>query len=442
MTEETSSEKTTITSGPNGAAGVGEGIDRRIERSWWTWRRIAYAAGTLAVFALIGYAYYTSTGGQALNVETERITISEVTEGPFREYIPVSGSVLPEQTVYLEPANGGRVEEIFVEEGAVLEQGDPILRLSNSDLQLRLLQVETERIRATNQLQSTRFQLQQNSLDMRQQLAEINYEITRLDRQFDREEELAESGAIAREDFEQTRDQLQYQRTRKELVLEAYRQDSLQTAQRIDQMEATLTRLDRNYEVTQQILDQLTVRAPVSGQLTSLDAEIGQMRSSGTQIGRIDVLSGFKLRAQIDEFYIERVRPGQTATTEAIGGEEYELEVTKVYPEVNEGRFQVDLAFTGEPPADLRRGQTIRTQLVLGQPQQATLLPRGGFYQQTGGNWVFAVAPDGEVAKRRYIELGRQNPEYYEVLQGLEPGDRVVTSSYETFGEADRLVLE
>jgi HlyD family secretion protein len=227
-----------------------------------------------------------------------------------------------------------------------------------------------------------------------------------------------------------------------ELTRSAYVQDSLAQQSRLANMESTERRLERNYEVLRESLDNLTVQAPITGQLTALNAEIGQIIGSGTRLGQVDKVDDYKIQAQIDEFYIERVRPGQTATTQPMGGSEYELEVTRVYPEVENGQFRVDLQFRGERPDDMRRGQSVRLRLELGSPAEATLLARGGFYQSTGGNWAYVMTDDGDNAVRRPIRLGRQNPNYFEVLEGLAPGDKVITSSYDTFGDADRLSLE
>jgi HlyD family secretion protein len=432
----------TSTSGPPGGQGLGEGIDRKVEKRWWTAKNVGIAAFALLFIGLVTYGYMSLSEGQTLNVAAEKLAIATVQEGPFQEFIAQTGSVLPRRTVYLDAVEGGRVEEIYAQEGDRVAEGDPLLRLSNSDLQMRLLTAEAQRIEQTSRLEETRFRMQQNDLDLRKQLAQIDYEIRRLEREHARNEPLHEKGLIAAEAYEQTRDELEYQRQRKELIQQAYRQDSLRMERQMEQLRSRTEQLEERYQMTQELMEHLTVRAPVAGQLTALDAEIGEIRGAGTRFGQIDMTGDFKLRAQIDEFYIERVRRGQTATTETIGGQEYELEVTKVYPEVQEGRFQVDLAFTGPMPEALRRGQTIRFRLQLGEPQQAVLLPRGGFYQQTGGNWVFVVSENGAEATRRYIELGRQNPNYYEVLSGLEPGERVVTSSYETFGTADRLALQ
>ncbi|NBC16734.1 MAG: HlyD family efflux transporter periplasmic adaptor subunit [Bacteroidetes bacterium] len=434
------------TSGNNGngkgSSGSGEGVDRRIETSWWTRKRIAMIVGGVAFVALIAWGLSMTTGGQRLNVEQEKLTISTVERGPFQEYIPQTGNVLPRTTVYLDAPEGGRIEEVFAVEGSRVEEGEPLLRLSNNDLQLRLLSADAQRIEQVNRLQDMRFRMEQNALSLRQQLAEMNYNITRLEREHARNEELYEKQLISDQEYQQTADELAFYRRNKDLTLEGYRQDSLRMATQLDQMEASVQRMESNYEVLQQILDNLVVRAPVSGHLTAFDAEIGQIRSSGSRFGQIDVLDGYKVRAAIDEFYIARVARGQTATTQPIGGQEYRLEVTRVYPEVRDGRFEADLEFVDAVPDGIRRGQTIRFRLELGDPAEALLLPQGGFYQTTGGNWVYVLTPDGDEAVRRSIRIGRQNPQYFEVLSGLQPGDRVVTSSYDTFGDADRLVLK
>jgi len=284
--------------------------------------------------------------------------------------------------------------------------------------------------------------MEQQSLSLQQQIAEMEYQIRRLSRQYDRQERLYNQNLISEEAYLDTKDEFDYQNRRLRLTRSAYVQDSLAQQSRLSSMEQTETRLQRNYEVLRESLSNLTVTAPISGQLTALDAELGQIISSGTRLGQVDKIDSYRLRAQIDEFYIERVRRGQIATTQAIAGTEYDLQVVRVYPEVENGRFEVDLQFTGDAPTDaIRRGQSIRIKLELGSPEEALLLSRGGFYQSTGGNWAYVLTSDGE-AVRREIRLGRQNPNFFEVQSGLQPGDRVVTSSYGTFGEADRLVLE
>lgn len=433
--------RSVLTSGrPSGA---GEGTDRKIEKGWVTPKRIVLAGAALLFLGLIGYGFARTSGGTRLNVEREKLTLATVQEAPFQERIAVSGTVMPRTTVYLDVVEGGRVEEVYVREGALLQEGDPLLRLSNSDLQMRLLSSEAALTEQEGYLQNMRFQIEQNRLSLRQQLLQMDYEIQRLRREHERNRELFEKRLISEQEFERVRDELAYWEGRKGLTEQSYRQDSLAQAARLSQMQGSVDRMRRNFGLLQATLENLMVRAPVSGHLTALDAELGEILSRGTRLGQVDVLDGgSKVRAAIDEFYIERIFPGQAATTQPLSGETYRMEVTRVYPEVREGRFEVDLEFEGDVPEGLRRGQTIRLNLELGDPAEAVIVPRGGFYASTGGQWVFALDPSGEFAVRRAIRLGRQNPEYYEVLEGLAPGERVVTSSYDTFGDADRLVFE
>lgn len=423
------------------SSGGGEGMDRKIKKNWWTPQRIAMIVGGVLFVGLVAWGFMT-TGGQRLNVERDKITIATIDEGPFQEYISQTGNVLPRTTVYLDAIEGGRVEEVFVREGVQVQEGQPLLRLSNNDLQLRLLNADAQRIEQINRLQDNRFRMEQNALNLRQQLATMNYNIQRLERLHERNQEMHAKQLISDQEFQQVQDELEYYRRNKELTLQGYQQDSLRMATQVRQMEASVASMERNYEVIEHILEGLIVRAPVSGHLTALDAEIGELRPSGSRFGQIDVLDGYKVRAAVDEFYIARVARGQTATTQPIAGVEYRMEVIRVYPEVRDGRFEVDLEFRGEVPEGIRRGQTIRFRLELGDPGEAILIPRGGFYQTTGGNWVFVVPDGSDEAIKRNIRLGRQNPQYFEVLEGLEPGDQVVTSSYDTFGDADRLVLK
>lgn len=422
-------------------AGAGEGIDRKIDRVWWTPARIGLIVAGLAVAALLVYAILSTSGGQRLNVDRERLTVETVREGPFQELISVTGTVVPRTTIYLDAVEGGRVEEVYVQEGAFVEEGEPILLLSNNDLQLRLLSAEAQRIEQRDRLQNTRFNMEMNSLSLRQQLAEMNYQIERLSKQFERQAQLYDKRLVSQQEYESVRDEYEYWQRRRDLTLQAYQQDSLRMESQISQMESALGRMERNFQVIQDNLENLVVRAPVAGQLTMLDAEVGQIRSTGSRFGQVDVLDGFRVRAQIDEFYIARISHGQRARGE-VAGREYELLATRVYPEVREGRFEVDFAFEGPAPEGIRRGQTLRFRLEMSDPSQAVMVPRGGFYQTTGGNWIFVLDDAGEEAVRRFIQVGRQNPSHFEVLSGLDPGEEVITSSYDTFGDADRLILQ
>ena len=437
--------------GPNGNAVAddaprhgqshGEGVDRKIEKKTVTPKRLALGAAVLAALGLVAWLVWdASSGGQRLTVEREKLQISTVERAPFQEYINVSGTAVPRQTVYLEAVEGGRVEEVFARSGQLVEQGDPILRLSNNDLRLRLMQNQSRLSEQSSRVQSQRFEMEQRRLETRQQLAQMDYKIQRLQREYERQKKLYEQDLVSKKEYQQVKDELAYQKRRRRLTRRSFRQDSLAQANRLRQQERSLEQQRRSFEAMQQELRNLTVRAPVSGRLTSLDAEVGQIRGAGERFGQIDDTTGYKVQAQIDEFYIDRVREGQPATTEPVGGERYDLRVARVYPEVTSGNFRVDFAFRSGAPAGLRRGQTVRLRLELGQPEESLLVDRGGFYQSTGGQWAYVLNGNGE-AVRQPISLDRQNPEHFEVAGGLEAGDRVVTSSYETFGEADRLVF-
>lgn len=432
-----------LTTPIGGGAGraTGEGVDRRLKKRLWTRRRMVTGLIVVAVVALAAWAFLSSLGGRRLRVQAERLTISTVEFGPFQEYVPVTGNVLPRTTVYLDAVEGGRVEEIYVLEGAMVERGTPLLRLSNNDLQLRLINADAQRLEQINRVQDMQFRMEQNALDLRQQLAQMDYQIRRLERLNVRNEELLSAQGISRQEFETVQDELDYWLRNRTLTLEGYRQDSLRMSEQLDQMQESVRRMEANYEVIESILDNLTVRAPVAGQLTALNVELGELHNPGSQFGQIDVLDGFRIRAGVDEFYIARVQRGQPATTLPVAGAEYPMVVTRVYPEVANGRFEVDLEFQGDPPPGIRRGQTVRFRLEMSEPEDAMLLPMGGFFQATGGNWIYALDGNGE-AVRREIRVGRRNPQYLEVVEGLSEGDRVVTSSYDTFGDADRLVLE
>jgi HlyD family secretion protein len=421
--------------------GGGEGMDRRIEKKTWTPKRIAMIIAGVAFLALIAWGISSTSGGRKLNVDLERLTISDVTFIPFQEMIPGTGNVEPRTTVFLDAVEGGRIEEIFVLEGETVSKDQPILRLSNPTLQLQLLQTETQRIEQRNRLEDTRFQVDQANLRTQQDITNMDYNIRRLQREYERNEALHQRQLISDAEFERIKDEYDYWQRRRDLTIRSYRQDSLRQRIQIDQMEAAVQRMDQNFEIINERLENLTLKAPVDGQLSQLNAELGELKNAGFRFGQIDVLDGVKVRAGIDEFHITRVKRGQRAITNPIGGQEYEMVVRRVYPQVLNSRFEIDLDFVGEAPASIRRGQTVRFRLEMSDPADAVVVPQGGFFQTTGGNWIYVVDASGEYAEKRAIRLGRKNLDVYEVLEGLQPGERVVTSSYDTFNEADRLVF-
>ncbi len=419
--------------------GSGGGMDRVVKKKKWPPQKIALIVGVVLFVGAVGYGLWTMSGGTKLRVQTERLTIAAAQTGEFQEFISVIGTLEPLRTVFLDAAEGGRVEQIFVEEGAILEAEDPILRLINNNLQLDLLNREAQFYETMNYLRQARLDMEQNTLNLRQQLLDINYQITRLRRQQERNEELYEKALISDEEYRQIKDELEYQERRRELTLASHRQDSLMRQVQVEQLEASVTRMQRNLDVVRLNLENLVVKAPITGQLTSLNAEIGQSISDGQRLGQIDRFDGFKVNVPVDEHYLPRVNTGQEGTF-TLSNEEYDLEINKVYPEVQNGLFEVDMVFDAEAPDGVRRGQTLRIRLQLGDLSEALLIPRGGFFQTTGGNWIFVV--EGDQAVRRPIRLGRQNPQHFEVLEGLQEGDRVVTSSYDTYGDAEILILQ
>ncbi|TES87095.1 MAG: HlyD family efflux transporter periplasmic adaptor subunit [Candidatus Aminicenantes bacterium] len=417
------------------------GMDRKIEKKKWPPKRIAGLAAVGLFVILVLYVFLFRLSKSTLNVKTERITISTVTRGPFQEFIPIMGNVLPINTFYLNAVEGGRVEEIYLEAGTLVKEGDGILRLANTNLLLDIMWREAELFQQSNNLRNTRLSMEQYRLRLNQDLAEINNQLRQQKRTYERYEELVKDNLISKHEYELAKDQYEYLIKKKELTIESQRNDLEFRLGQIDALEASLKRMQDNLEIVKQKQDNLTIRAPVSGHLTALNAEIGQSKSPGQPLGQIDVLEGFRVRAAIDEHYIARIETGRTGEFD-FAGKSYGLVVKKIYPEVIEGRFEVDMEFVDGGPEEITRGQTLHIRLELGDISEAILLPRGGFYQTTGGNWAYVVDESENVATKRKIRLGRQNPQVFEVLEGLGPGDRVITSSYESFGNMDRLVLK
>ncbi len=419
-------------------------MDRKLEKKTWTPQKITGLVMGLLFISFTCYGFLKDRGVSRLNVEMQKLTIAQVERGPFREFVPVRGSVLPIQTVYFGALEGGRVEEVLVEEGALVEKGEAILRLLNEDLELQVLNQETPLEEQLDQLRNAQLQMQQKLLQSRQRLLDVEFQLQQKKRTFERYSSFSERDLVAvmpRADFEKLRDDYQYFKRLHQITVETLSQDSLLANVQVEQMHATVKRTQRNVDIVRKRLDKLIVRAPVGGQLTVLDAEVGTSKGKGERLGQVDVLDGFKVRAEIDEFYIERIARGLAGEFD-LGDETFALHIVKVYPEVKGGRFAVDMKFVGASPEGIRRGQTLHIRLFLDALGEAVLLARGGFYQKTGGNWVYVLDEDGQEAHKRTIRLGRQNPRFFEVLEGLEPGERVVTSSYDNFGDMDVLLLK
>ena len=418
----------------------GQGMDRRIEKKTPLARKVTYAAAGLLVLVFAGWLVSALLAGRSLSVNSQRIAVSDVTVGTFEDFIPLRGRLVPRSTVYLDAVEGGRVEEILVEDGALVAAGDPIVRLSNTNLQLEVLGREAAVTEQLNFMRTLELQLEQNRLAHKRNLVEIDYQITRLTRSIERQRDLAAKELVSKSTLDELQDELEYYRNRRDVTLESQATDARLQEQQLAQLRAASSQLETSLALARKNLDDLNVRAPVAGKLSGFDAEIGESIVRGGRLGQIDDPDGYKLNARIDEYYLGRVDLELPAVAEH-NRQELELRVAKIYPQVNEGQFEVDMTFAAEPEG-LRRGQTLQLRLTLGDNSDAVLIPNGSFFQETGGNWVFVGTPDGSEAIRRTVRLGRRNTDYIEVLDGLEPGEKVITSPYTSFTGMDRLVLD
>ena len=418
----------------------GQGMDRVVAKKTPMGKKVAYGVGALLAALFIYWLVGMLLGGRTLSVNSQRIFVSDVTVGTFEDFIPLRGRLVPRSTVYLDAIEGGRVEEVLVEDGTLVSAGDPIARLSNTNLQLEVLGREAAVTEQLNNMRTIELQLEQNRLSHKRNLVEIDYQIIRLNRSIERQRELAEQNLVSQSTVDELQDELDYYTNRREVTLESQATDArLQEAQ-LAQLKAAGTQLETSLTYARKNLEDLNVRAPVDGKLSGFNIEIGQSIVRGGRLGQIDDPDGYKLNVQIDEYYLGRVDIGQTAIAE-IGRDTYDLRIAKIYPQVNNGQFEVDMIFDGEPE-NVRRGQTMQVRLTLGDNSDALLIPNGAFYQETGGNWIFVVSADGTEAVRRNVRLGRRNTDYIEVLDGLEPGEKVITSPYTSYVGMDRLTLD
>lgn len=415
------------------------GMDRKIEKKLLTPKRIISAGAVTGFVGLVLYMAIFGDHSARLNVQAERITISEVTIGPFQEFIPQRGTVMPIQTHYLDALEGGQVEEIYLEVGAMVDRGTPILRMSNPTLEQTVLSQEAQLFEQINRMENTRLNQEIQDIQRKRSLMDIELELQKSERDFRKENALFENNLASRDKFNEAKEKYEHAQKLKVFMVETIRRDSMYRANELAALQKRAKSLQLQLDDVRRPLRNLTVRAPIAGQLSQLNAEIGKLIGKGTSIGQVDVLDAYKMRAAIDEFYITRITTGLRGTIE-IDEETFALKIRRVFPEVKEGQFEVDMDFVGEAPRSIRRGQTEQIRLELDAPEEALLLPRGGFYQTTGGNWVFVV--EGDLAVRRDVRIGRQNPEYFEVLEGLARGERVVTSSYENYEEIDKLALQ
>ncbi len=416
-------------------------MDRKIKKKKWTVSRIATigAGGLFVIFVL--YSFIFADKGSKLNVELEKINVAEVHKGEFREFIPVDGTVMPIKTIRLDAIEGGIVDRKFYEGGIMVDKGDTILKLANNNLVQNFIREETQAFILINNLENTKLSIKQNQFNLRSNLVELDFQIDEARDAYERGKELYQEKVISEQEFLRLKRDYDRLVANREIAIESARFDSLNAVTQIAQTEATLERTENNLEMIKKNLENLFIKAPISGVLSSVNVEVGESIAPGQNIAQIDDMNGFKVRASIDEHYIARIYEGLSGSF-PFAGQDYDLEITKIYPEVTNGLFEVDLAFVGQVPDGIRRGQTLQIKLQLSENIQAIQIPRGSFYQTTGGNWIFVVADEGGYAERRNIRLGRQNPRYYEVLEGLNPGEEVIVSSYEGYEDKDRLVFK
>ena len=418
-------------------------MDKIIEKK--TGWRVAFTKKALpwwlgALLAAFIIYLIARPNNKTLRVDKDTVTISTAVKGEFNDYIRISGRVQPMTTIQLSPQEGGIVEQILIEEGSRVKAGDPILLLNNDNLDLQILNSEAELAEKENILRNTQIQMEQQKLDVRQNVLEYGTQVDRLKRAYEQQKALYEDKLIAKEDYLKAEEDYRLALQKYDLIRERSKQDSLYRGTQIDRMEESLENMQLNMSMIRKRKSNLIVRAPIDGELGLLDVVLGQSIASGTKIGQINSVGTYKVEAQIDEHYIDRVVDGLEATFER-QGETYSTVIRKVYPEVRDGKFKADFKFDGEQPDNIRSGQTYYLNLQLGQPEEAVIIPRGTFYQKTGGKWIYVVNKEGTKAVKREIRIGRQNPQYYEVLEGLEPGEKVITSGYDNYGDSDVLVF-
>jgi HlyD family secretion protein len=418
-----------------------DSVDKFIEKKNWTLRRVLTFSVSGVILLFIIYLLFFSDKTSKLNIEKERISIFEVKQGAFQEFIAVTGTIEPIQTIYLDLTDGGRITDKFITEGSFVNTGDAIIRLENTNLSLQVMNTQSSFLAAESQLKLAQLTFEQNSLLKQNQLLELNVSILNQKRIYDANKILLEKNLASQFEFDASREQYEYLLKSRELMKEVLKKDSVTSTQLVKQSKDNFERSKTYLKLVEDQLANLTVRAPIKGQLTSLNAEIGQSVGSGYKLGRIDNTDSYKVRAEVDEHYIARVREGQTCEYN-FNGKVYQLNVKTVYPQVSNGKFLIDLLFSQVQPEGIRRGQTVHIRLQLSDVSSAILIENGGFYSATGGQWIFVIDNSGSFAVKRSIKIGRQNPQFYEILGGLKPGEKVITSSYENYGDIEKLILK
>lgn len=416
-------------------------MDRIIENKSKKRKKILWISGGILVTLLVVYQLVWADHSSKLNVDRDKITISEVVEEDFLDYMTATGTVEPIATIYLDAIEGGRVEQILIEEGSMVKAGDVILRLSNPDLNLRILTNQASLAEQENRLRDTKIMMEQQRIELRRQIIQLEFDQSRLKREFSRNQTFYEKGLISEEEYLLSNENFKLSEQTLQLFKERASQDSIFRATQVKNLEEALDRMHDNLALVKEKLESLNVKAPVDGQLGTLDAEIGQTIVNGFRLGQINVLDDYKVMAPLDEHWIDRIRVGLDGTLER-NNQSFNLRITKVYPEVRNGRFEVDMEFKDEKPDNIRTGQTYRIKVELGVPEKAIQILKGGFYSTTGGQWIYVVDPSGEFATKRTITTGKMNPRYYEIIEGLQAGEKVIISNYDTFGDNDKLILK
>ena len=415
-------------------------MDKKIDKKTWTTKKILSTSAIVVFFGFLFYLIVFRDSSLKLNVEKERISISTVEYSPFQEFIPVSGTIEPMETFFLDVTDGGRVVTKYVEEGTFLNIGDPIILLENPDMSLRIMYNEAQLFQQINSLRSTRLYMEQNRLQLQGQLLQIERDLIKQKRKYENNLKLYKKQYVSEIEFEESRDEYEYLFRLRNLTLERHMQDSIFQADQINQLEVGIDRMKANLDMIKMQTENLTIKAPIKGQLTALNAEIGQSINRGQNLGRIDDVDKYKIRVQIDEHYLSKISKGLLGEF-PFADNDYKVEIKTVYVQVTNGRFDVDMNFVDEVPTGIRRGQTVRIKLELGDLTDAITVARGGFYQSTGGQWIFVMDESGSSATKRQISLGRQNSMVFEVLEGLTEGEKVITSSYDNYGDVEKLIL-
>lgn len=416
-------------------------MDVQIEKKKFSTGKLAMIGGVIILLTFIIYVIMNTSGGAKLTVNKERLGISTIKSALFQENIPVSGTVLPITTIYLDAVEGGRVEEKFVEDGAMMKKGDPILRLSNTDLELSLVNQETAVYNLLTQMQISQNAARQNTINRLNQYTDVENNLIEAKRLYELNKRLYEKEAVGRQEYQSSLNNYNYQKQRMDLTNKILKQDSISTKQEIEQAKSSYQRTQNALKLMRKKVEDLVVRAPIDGQLTSLDAEIGQSKTKGQRLGQLDVVNAFKVRVEVDEFYIARIYTGQKGTF-TLNNKTYSLIIRKVFTQVNGGKFQVDMQFENDVPTGIRRGQNLQIRLALSAEKQALVVDKGGFFQKTGGNWVFKLSEDGSTAYKVDIRLGSQNTQYYEIIDGLSEGDKVIISSYDSYNDIEQIILK